>query len=553
MNVPSHQISRILAQERIFRSSAFRIALVILLSVTIDSAAQSPLIAYWALTAGGTSQDAGWRGDTDADGNTFISGFVSSANASFGLIHPSGSGDFFLARYTPDGTAMWALRLEARIRDLAVDAQGNAYIVGGFFMADGPVMLGTVTLQSRGNQDGFLAKVAPDGTVLWVDHIGGTGGDRLQGVAVDGAGDIYVAGVSNGTIEVGGNTLTLSSDFDLFLAKYAQNGAAIWAAKVGGPLNVENLVVGADAEGHAYIAGGFPSGGVTFGNTTLTSKGGYDAYLLKYSDSGSLLWATSKGGVLDDFAEAIGVNPSGEVYVTQYAFGRGFILSKYGSSGTLEWEKLGASTSQAFGWGLAIDRTGNVLVTGKFEKNLNFGTNFSAAGDADLYLAAFTSGGDLLWIESGGSGGATVEGSGLGVDREGNVYLSGSVRGRVPFMGVSLEGEPNGDIFVARLSSPPGNVAVGEETLPGRFVLAQNYPNPFNPETMIRFTLPEAQHAELVVYNILGLEVARLFTGRLPAGHHEVRWNAAQEPNGIYLYRLQAGSFKEVRQMALAK
>ncbi len=104
------------------------------------------------------------------------------------------------------------------------------------------------------------------------------------------------------------------------------------------------------------------------------------------------------------------------------------------------------------------------------------------------------------------------------------------------------------------------SVALGDETqeAPGTFVLEQNYPNPFNPQTTIRFALPEAATARLTVYDLLGREVATLFAGDLPAGTFTATWDGrdaagAPVPSGVYLYRMQAGSIVQTRQMMLLK
>ena len=81
----------------------------------------------------------------------------------------------------------------------------------------------------------------------------------------------------------------------------------------------------------------------------------------------------------------------------------------------------------------------------------------------------------------------------------------------------------------------------------------QNYPNPFNPVTRIEFTLPEATSVKLVVYDLTGREVAQLIDERKGAGDHSAHWDAADQPSGIYLYWLTAGSYTEVIKMVLLK
>ena len=85
------------------------------------------------------------------------------------------------------------------------------------------------------------------------------------------------------------------------------------------------------------------------------------------------------------------------------------------------------------------------------------------------------------------------------------------------------------------------------------FDLEQNYPNPFNPETKIVFTLARSGPVELIIYNLLGEKVANLSGEQLRAGRHEVVWNAAGHPSGIYIYQLRAGDYVEQKKMLLLK
>lgn len=91
--------------------------------------------------------------------------------------------------------------------------------------------------------------------------------------------------------------------------------------------------------------------------------------------------------------------------------------------------------------------------------------------------------------------------------------------------------------------------------IPSQFVLYQNYPNPFNPETTIRFDLPVTANVSIVIYDILGREVAKLVDGFYPAhaGFHKVQWNASHVASGIYIYQLTADEIRITKQMLLIK
>jgi len=89
--------------------------------------------------------------------------------------------------------------------------------------------------------------------------------------------------------------------------------------------------------------------------------------------------------------------------------------------------------------------------------------------------------------------------------------------------------------------------------IPDHFRLEQNYPNPFNPTTQISFVLPQREHVNLEVYNILGQRVTTLLNKEMPPGQHAVQFDAGELASGIYLYRLKVGDFQETRRMVFLK
>jgi hypothetical protein len=115
------------------------------------------------------------------------------------------------------------------------------------------------------------------------------------------------------------------------------------------------------------------------------------------------------------------------------------------------------------------------------------------------------------------------------------------------------------DTFTFVTSDSVTGVAERGKPLPKEYALHQNYPNPFNPSTTIRFDLPHQSVVTLVVYNLLGQEVARLADQRtMGAGYQSVRFDASNVPTGAYLYRLSADgtdgkTFVRVMKMLLVR
>lgn len=89
--------------------------------------------------------------------------------------------------------------------------------------------------------------------------------------------------------------------------------------------------------------------------------------------------------------------------------------------------------------------------------------------------------------------------------------------------------------------------------LPTSYALYDNYPNPFNPTTKIKYDLPKESQVSLRIFDILGREVASLVNEKQNAGSYEVNFNANKLASGVYIYRLSAGSYVQVKKMMLLK
>ena len=89
--------------------------------------------------------------------------------------------------------------------------------------------------------------------------------------------------------------------------------------------------------------------------------------------------------------------------------------------------------------------------------------------------------------------------------------------------------------------------------MPGTFELKQNFPNPFNPSTTIRYGLPNRSQVNLTVFNTLGQQVTQLVNAEMEAGSHEVKFDGSGLASGVYLYRMQAGSYVETRRFLLVR
>ncbi len=111
----------------------------------------------------------------------------------------------------------------------------------------------------------------------------------------------------------------------------------------------------------------------------------------------------------------------------------------------------------------------------------------------------------------------------------------------------------NNDFFAYSFAVNVGLTDVAEDAIPTEFALYQNFPNPFNPTTNIKFALPKESNVTLKIYNVLGQEVETLISKVMPAGYHTVDFNATKLSSGMYIYRIEADNFVQVKKMLLMK
>jgi hypothetical protein len=260
----------------------------------------------WAKRAGGSNSETGHGVAVDSTGNSYVTGFFQST-ATFGpgegnqtTLAVAGSHDIFVAKYDPSGALAWARRAGGGSLDqgwrIAVDSTGNSYATG-FFQGTatfGPGEANQTILFSPGGEEIFVAKYDPTGALVWAKRAGGTSGDQALGIAVDGTGKSYVAGLFQDTATFGAGeanqtTLVSAGGTDIFLAKYDIDGTLVWARRAGGS-DADGGTNAIDGTGNSYVTGNF-AGTATFGpgepnETMLTSDGGQAIpamFVAKYS------------------------------------------------------------------------------------------------------------------------------------------------------------------------------------------------------------------------------------------------------------------------------
>lgn len=211
-------------------------------------------------------------------------------------------------------------------RSIALDDQKNLYVTGGFSgsmdmdPSSGYLPLSTFNL----NRNAFVAKYDSTGRISWAFSIGGNNNDSQgNSICLDKLGNIYVTGYYEGDQDFDPSPTQTSYLFsnsgtaDAFIAKYRQDGTFLWAKSIGGGSFDEGKSISADASG-VYVTGNYESNSMTVnpdGGNFVNNQGLKDIFLLKLDVNGSFLWGGSIGWDFDDEGRGI-VTDGNSVYIT---------------------------------------------------------------------------------------------------------------------------------------------------------------------------------------------------------------------------------------------
>jgi hypothetical protein len=415
----------------------------------------------------------------DSSNNVVITGqFEGTVNFGGGPLTAVGY-DAYVAKYDRYGTHRWSKRFGDAGNQfgmaVALDAAGNIFVAGRVFTG---IDLGGGMLRTNGGDDVFVAKLDPDGNHLWSKIFGGDGADRCDRITVDAAGNVIVAGAFSAAANFGGTQLTSAGMRDVFVAKLGPNGNVVFARRAGG--SGDDLAYGAaaDATGNVLVTGTF-AGSLDFGGPQLTSDGESDVFVAKLDPGGQHVWSARFGGPGADEAQDVAVNQTtGEVVLTgtftstvdfsgqgeavmTSAGDRDIFVAKLDPAGAhLFSQRFGDAQDQLsteFETGartsVALDASGNIVLSGTLFGAADFGGGtLTSAGRTDIYLAKLDPTGAYRHSALFGDSSTQI---GLDVATDGNyVVLVGRAYGRTNFGQGALMHAGQGDAFMAKLELP---------------------------------------------------------------------------------------------------
>lgn len=356
-------------------------------------------------------------------------------------------------------------------RAIASDPQGNIYVTGQFEFDAYLAGNNTITFTAMGGHDIFLAKYSPSGNLLWARKAGGTGGDAGTAIYVDAAGNSYITGEMEGASYFESTVLNCQGSNDIFIAKYNTNGDLVFAAQAGGYSGDRGRAIVADADGNVYVTGEFRQS-AGFGSHSVTTAGVYkDFFLAKYNPSGGWEWVRPGGSSVDDQGQAICLDPTGNVYVAGYhgpnstfgnaalssAGGFDMFIAKFTPNGNMDWIQRAGGEWDDYIAGLAFNSDDNVIyVTGEFRGTSDFGPITKIeTGWGDVFVGAYSTAGTPLWISTAGGSGATDCSKAIALDDNNNIYITGNY-GKSATFPAPMSGDTS-EVFIASFN-PSGSL-----------------------------------------------------------------------------------------------
>jgi len=344
------------------------------------------LESTWSAKWGGSEDDYSNGVAVDARGNAYVTGTTKSfrVGSDAFLVKYSPEGEMLWEK-------TWGVGGHTTSKAVAVDSRGNVYITGKNFSPVGPSfevflvkygpggrILWDKTWRDCKNDEGkavavdarddvyvagytcyhaFLVKYSPEGEMLWKEIWRGSQIDSGESVAIDHRGNVYMTG---------------NTRYDAFLVKYNPQGEMLWEKIWEGNERERPEGIAVDARGDVYI----------MGRTRSFGAGGEDALLVKYNPQGEMLWEKTWGGSKDEYGHGVAVDARGNVYITgrTESFGADnwdAFLVKYSPEGKILWERTWGGSQIDSPEDVVVDILGRLYVAG-WEK--------TSGEDADVFL-----------------------------------------------------------------------------------------------------------------------------------------------------------------------
>jgi len=458
-----------------------------IVTIKVDTSYGLGWYTQYIWNSSGSQNDYGQFIKIGQNDTVYVAGTTRSTNSNFVVLKyaPGGGGTLtFVKSAIIDG---FGINSDDTLKSMVIDANNNVYLAGRSYEG------------ALNGWDFMTVKLDRNLNKLWSINYGssGNGTDDPAAIAVDGSGNIFVAGTGNGG--------TTGNDF--VTVKYNSAGSYQASARWDTINGSDNLYGMSIANSSVYVTGG----------THVRNQA--DVFTIQYDASDlSRQWSqlytiNPTPGQDDENGARVIADASGNTYVAGSGpsvayYTSDFFLLKYNSTGTFQWAQyyggsIGNNTTPGIGhdWltDMVADASGNLFLSGVTETSLLT----SPPNNYDWMVVKYNVGGT----------------------------------------------------FSSQALFTGGSELV-ESVVPTEYTLYQNFPNPFNPSTTIRFSISTKANISIRIYDILGREVQALVENQpYNPGSHEVSFNASGIASGTYFYRIAStdGKFQQVKKMMLMK
>ncbi len=515
----------------------------------------------WATGIGGDNMETPTSSSVDPYGHIAITGeFMGTAVFGTHTLVATSGRDVFTVLLDSTGAVLNAMGgvgdgLENIGNGIASDASGNVFITGNF---TGTIMFDDVSLVSEGSSDIFIVKYDASGNLLWAKRAGGTSEITVNDITVDTKGNCYIIGEFYDNASFGDKTTYSTVAEDVFTVKYDADGNALWAASSGSTSSDHGTGIAVDDAGNVYIAGYFQSEFI-FGGIPYSTTGNRDAFVAKMDKDATPIWAKTGGGIYNDWFNKIAVDADGNnVFVTgefesytadidgitltnmnQSAPRRDIMLLNFDSQGSARWGISTGSVEHDYANDVTVDDNGDVYITGIYQDAITFGT--TTLTNNDLYIAKYDSTGTNLWAKGSTYNSAVAASKSISTFKNRPIITGSFVAGGGPpivvFDNDTLISNGSSDVFLARVGPPCNEVTTGIDLRNNIDAGFEVYPNPFSGELNIHYHDKMVKPLELSIYNSQG----RLVLSKRFDNTENFTMRTNHLPAGIYFLNVSSG------------
>ncbi len=410
-------------------------------------------------------------------------------------------GGFYVMELAPNGDTVWTRTYSLGAGPyMTREVQGNGILLAGYKMNGG---LG---------QDARFAKLSLTGDLLWSYLYGGYFDQIVNAAAPTSDGGCVAAGQHvTGAFAMTG----------IMVMRIAANGDSVWMVTFPGSGADNAFDVATTSDDGCIVAGSY-------------GTNNNDAYFIRLDAAGNVVWTKQYGTTTGVEKAYCVIQTPDHGFFAVVVSPNGGMLYKLGVTGDTAWTKP--------------------LPFGVYHIREVSGGRYVLAGQYNLNAAIILldPNGDVIWSRTYGGGKGDLARVAVGT-ADGGFILAGTA---------TSFGAGGADFFVVNTDSLGQTVWVKDENagVPEETELRQNYPNPFNPVTNIEYTVGGFRHqasgisdVRLVVYDVLGREVAVLVNERKTPGTYEVTFDGGALASGIYFYRLDVGGFVQTKKLILLK